>query len=123
MAVFLDSGASAVLFGGDTMNPSTQEILDAAEGVAAERVVLPEGGVLPMPADYAFAEAATLPIAALTAWSSLATSFPLEGKTVAVLGVVASVELVGVGVGVDRGVGADIGVGADVGVIGRRHVI
>ncbi len=55
-------------------------------GVAAERVVLPEGGVLPMTADYAFAEAATLPIAALTAWSSLATSFPLEGKTVAVLG-------------------------------------
>lgn len=55
-------------------------------GVAAERVVLPEGAVLPMPKDYSFAEAATLPIAALTAWSSLATSFPLKGKTVAVLG-------------------------------------
>jgi NADPH:quinone reductase-like Zn-dependent oxidoreductase len=55
-------------------------------GVAAERVVLPEGGVLPLPEGYSFAEAATLPIAALTAWSSLATSFPLEGKTVAVLG-------------------------------------
>ena len=55
-------------------------------GAATARVVLPEGGVLPMPAGYSFAEAATLPIAALTAWSSLATSFPLEGKTVAVLG-------------------------------------
>jgi DAK2 domain fusion protein YloV len=38
--VFLDSGASAVLSGGDTMNPSTQELLDAAEGVAAERVIV-----------------------------------------------------------------------------------
>ena len=40
MDVFMDSGASAVLSGGDTMNPSTQELLDAAEGVAAERVIL-----------------------------------------------------------------------------------
>ena len=38
--VFLDSGASAVLPGGDTMNPSTQEILDAAEGIAAERIIV-----------------------------------------------------------------------------------
>ena len=40
MDVFLDSGASAVLPGGDTMNPSTQEILDAAEGIAAERIIV-----------------------------------------------------------------------------------
>ncbi|MDA0987826.1 MAG: DAK2 domain-containing protein [Chloroflexi bacterium] len=40
MDIFLDSGASAVLSGGDTMNPSTQEILDAAEGIAAERVIV-----------------------------------------------------------------------------------
>ena len=38
--VFMDSGASATLAGGDTMNPSIQEILDAAEGVAAERVIV-----------------------------------------------------------------------------------
>jgi dihydroxyacetone kinase-like predicted kinase len=38
--IFLDSGASAVLSGGDTMNPSTQEILDAAGGIAAERVIV-----------------------------------------------------------------------------------
>jgi hypothetical protein len=38
--VFRTSGASAVLPGGDTMNPSTQEILDAAEGIAAERIIV-----------------------------------------------------------------------------------
>ncbi len=38
--VFLGSGAASVLSGGDTMNPSTREILDAVEGVAAERVIL-----------------------------------------------------------------------------------
>jgi NADPH:quinone reductase-like Zn-dependent oxidoreductase len=55
-------------------------------GVAAERVVLPGRAVLPMPRNYSFAEASTLPIAGLTAWSSLATAGPLEGKTVVVLG-------------------------------------
>ncbi|MFH1560296.1 MAG: DAK2 domain-containing protein [Chloroflexota bacterium] len=40
MDVFLDSGASAVLSGGDTMNPSTKEILDAADGIAAERIIV-----------------------------------------------------------------------------------
>lgn len=40
MDIFLDSGASAVLSGGDTMNPSTKEILDAAEGIAAERIIV-----------------------------------------------------------------------------------
>ena len=38
--IFLDSGASAVLLGGDTMNPSTQEILDAADDIAAERIIV-----------------------------------------------------------------------------------
>ena len=38
--IFLDSGAAAVLLGGDTMNPSTQEILDAAEDIAAERIIV-----------------------------------------------------------------------------------
>ena len=40
MDIFLDSGAAAVLLGGDTMNPSTQEILDAAEGIATERIIV-----------------------------------------------------------------------------------
>ena len=55
-------------------------------GVAAERVLLSGRAVLPMPRDYSFAEASTLPIAGLTAWSSLMTAGPLDGKTVAVLG-------------------------------------
>ena len=38
--VFLDSGAASVLSGGDTMNPSTREILDAVATVAAERVIV-----------------------------------------------------------------------------------
>ncbi len=38
--VFIGSGAARVLSGGDTMNPSTQEILDAVEEVGAERVIL-----------------------------------------------------------------------------------
>ncbi|MBI2856471.1 MAG: DAK2 domain-containing protein [Chloroflexi bacterium] len=38
--VFLDSGASAILAGGDTMNPSTREIMEAAEGIAAEHVII-----------------------------------------------------------------------------------
>ncbi|MDE2861345.1 MAG: DAK2 domain-containing protein [Chloroflexota bacterium] len=38
--LFLDSGAGRVLSGGDTMNPSTQEILDAVEDAGAERVIL-----------------------------------------------------------------------------------
>ena len=55
-------------------------------GVAAEQVVLSKRAVLPMPSNYSFAEASTLPIAGLTAWSSLVTAGPLKDKTVVVLG-------------------------------------
>jgi NADPH:quinone reductase-like Zn-dependent oxidoreductase len=48
-------------------------------GLAAEQVVLPAEAVLPLPAGYDFVQAATLPIAALTAWSALVT----EGKVAA----------------------------------------
>lgn len=44
-----------------------------AAGLAAEQVALPAEAVLPLPADYDFEQAATLPIAALTAWSALVT--------------------------------------------------
>lgn len=44
-----------------------------AAGLAAEQVVLPAEAVLPWPAGYDAARAATLPIAALTAWSALVT--------------------------------------------------
>lgn len=42
-------------------------------GLAAEQAILPAEAVLPLPAGYDFAQAATLPIAALTAWSALVT--------------------------------------------------
>jgi NADPH:quinone reductase-like Zn-dependent oxidoreductase len=42
-------------------------------GLAAEQVILPATAVVPIPLTYDFAQAATLPIAALTAWSALRT--------------------------------------------------
>jgi NADPH:quinone reductase-like Zn-dependent oxidoreductase len=42
-------------------------------GLAAQQVILPAEAVVPIPAGYDFAQAATLPIAALTAWSALVT--------------------------------------------------
>jgi NADPH:quinone reductase-like Zn-dependent oxidoreductase len=41
------------------------------DGVLAEEYVLPETGLLPIPAHLSFEEAATLPCAALTAWNAL----------------------------------------------------
>ena len=56
-------------------------------GLAAQRVALPAHAVLPMPAGYDFAQAATLPIAALTAWSALVTEGNIKaGQTVLTLG-------------------------------------
>ncbi|RMG43326.1 MAG: NAD(P)-dependent alcohol dehydrogenase [Acidobacteria bacterium] len=56
-------------------------------GLAAEHVVLPAEAVLPIPEWMSFAEAATLPIAALTAWSALVTEGRLEaGQWVLTLG-------------------------------------
>lgn len=56
-------------------------------GLATERVILPENAVLPMPKQYDFAEASTLSIAALTAWSVLVTEGNIsEGDTVLTLG-------------------------------------
>lgn len=56
-------------------------------GLAAQQVVLPEQALLPLPDGYDFAQAATLPIAALTAWSALVTEGSLQaGQTVLTLG-------------------------------------
>jgi NADPH:quinone reductase-like Zn-dependent oxidoreductase len=56
-------------------------------GLAAERVVLPADALLPLPAGYDFAEAATLPIAGLTAWDALTTvGRAAPGQTVLTLG-------------------------------------
>jgi NADPH:quinone reductase-like Zn-dependent oxidoreductase len=58
-----------------------------AAGLAAEQVVLPAEAVLPLPSGLDFAQAATLPIAALTAWSALVTEGDLQsGQTVLTLG-------------------------------------
>lgn len=56
-------------------------------GLAAEQVLLPAAAVLPIPTDYDFRQAATLPIAALTAWSALVTEGRVRaGQTVLTLG-------------------------------------
>lgn len=56
-------------------------------GLAAEQVVLPAGAVVTIPAGYEFAEASTLPIAGLTAWSALRTIGNVTaGQTVLTLG-------------------------------------
>jgi NADPH:quinone reductase-like Zn-dependent oxidoreductase len=56
-------------------------------GLAAEQVILPADAVVPIPAGYSFAQAATLPIAALTAWSALRTVSNIQaGQTILTLG-------------------------------------
>jgi len=56
-------------------------------GMAAEQVVLPAEALVPIPPGYDFAQAATWPIAALTAWSALVTEGHVEaGQTVLTLG-------------------------------------
>ncbi|MCI4643153.1 MAG: NAD(P)-dependent alcohol dehydrogenase [Hyphomonadaceae bacterium] len=44
---------------------------DQADGFAAEYVAMPASGLVHMPKGYSYAEAATLPCAALTAWRAL----------------------------------------------------
>ena len=57
------------------------------DGMLAEEVVLNAQGVVPMPAHLDYAEAATLPCAALTAWSALVEKGRLKaGDTVLLLG-------------------------------------
>lgn len=56
-------------------------------GLAGEQVVLPAQAVVPVAPEYDFEQAATLPIAALTAWSALVTEGRLAvGQTVLTLG-------------------------------------
>lgn len=59
----------------------------AIDGVLAEEVLLREGGVVPIPGELDWAEAATLPCAGLTAWHALFESGRLRpGETVLCLG-------------------------------------
>jgi NADPH:quinone reductase-like Zn-dependent oxidoreductase len=57
------------------------------DGVLAEYIVLPERAVIPVPPKLSFEEAATLPSAALTAWTALVDIAGIRaGYTVLVLG-------------------------------------
>ncbi len=56
------------------------------DGMLAEQVVLKETGLVPLPAHLSFAEAATLPCAAVTAWNALAAGNLKPGSTVLILG-------------------------------------
>jgi NADPH:quinone reductase-like Zn-dependent oxidoreductase len=57
------------------------------DGVLAERVILPETGIVAVPPHLGFEEAATLPCAALTAWNGLFEQGTVgPGKTVLVQG-------------------------------------
>jgi NADPH:quinone reductase-like Zn-dependent oxidoreductase len=56
------------------------------DGVLAERVALRADGVVPIPAGVSYAEAATLPCAAVTAWNALFSQPIAPGDTVLVLG-------------------------------------
>jgi len=59
----------------------------AADGVLAEEVVLSERGLVHIPEHLSFAEAATLPCAALTAWNALVEQGRLiAGETVLLIG-------------------------------------
>lgn len=58
----------------------------AIDGVLAERVLLSESGVVPIPSHLSFEEAATLPCAAVTAWNALTTDYDPAGKTVLLQG-------------------------------------
>ena len=56
------------------------------DGVISDLVVLEENGIVPIPGDLSFAEAATLPCAAVTAWNALIAGDCEPGKTVLVQG-------------------------------------
>ncbi len=57
------------------------------DGALQERLLLPETGVVPMPAHLSFEEAATLPCAGVTAWNALVAQGELQkGDTVLTIG-------------------------------------
>lgn len=74
--------------GGDMTDADAGSALGGAiDGVLAEYVVLSESGLVKMPSHMSFAEAATLPCAAVTAWNALYAREPINsGSTVLTLG-------------------------------------
>jgi len=59
------------LAGGITENVARSTLGGDLDGMIAEQVLLSEEGVVPIPQHLSFAEAATLPCAAVTAWNAL----------------------------------------------------
>jgi NADPH:quinone reductase-like Zn-dependent oxidoreductase len=59
---------------------------DGRDGVFAEYVVFEQQGLLPVPGDLSYEEAATLPCAAVTAWNALVGGRCGPGQTVLLLG-------------------------------------
>ncbi|MDE3061479.1 MAG: NAD(P)-dependent alcohol dehydrogenase [Acidobacteriota bacterium] len=70
--------------------PSPEKVKGALggdiDGMLAERVVLKESGLVRIPAHLNFAEAATLPCAAVTAWNALAGARLMPGATILIQG-------------------------------------
>ncbi|MGA8044400.1 MAG: NAD(P)-dependent alcohol dehydrogenase [Terracidiphilus sp.] len=56
------------------------------DGMLAEYAVLHESGLVSVPAHLSYAEASTLPCAAVTAWNALATARLMPGSTVLIQG-------------------------------------
>jgi NADPH:quinone reductase-like Zn-dependent oxidoreductase len=73
---------------GEATDDKARSALGAGrDGVLSEYVVLHEEGVIPFPAHLTYAEAATLPCAALTAWNAVAIEGKIKaGDTVLTLG-------------------------------------
>jgi NADPH:quinone reductase-like Zn-dependent oxidoreductase len=79
----------SLFWGADERAPGPDwEILgDRTAGTYAERVLVPEENVFPLPAGWSFTDAAALPLAGLTAFRALFTRGQLQaGETVLVLG-------------------------------------
>jgi NADPH:quinone reductase-like Zn-dependent oxidoreductase len=58
----------------------------AVDGVLAERVVLPQRGIVVAPPSLSFEQAATLPCAGVTAWAALTAAGTTPGQNVLLLG-------------------------------------
>ena len=74
--------------GGEMEPQHAQTALGGAiDGVLAEYVVFDAQGLVPIPEHLSYAQAATLPCAAVTAWNALYGARPLQpGQTVLILG-------------------------------------
>ena len=65
----------------------SQQLGGSLDGMLTEYAVLPEEGIVPIPEHLSFEEAATLPVAAVTAWNALTWGQSLQaGESVLTLG-------------------------------------